>query len=192
MRWCLPTPPPRAVRSRRPRPFPLRPRSFACWYSRVRDRDHAVQRATIPGDPNVSMGNGDGSRSEPDRSNRMTPGRRFLARHACGRRKTLCCLPAPRDKLRHFLTAFLPDLLEVLVSVFFGDRVAADLADAAVEPRPVQLFHFPSALLADLLVEVRAVPLCRSRAPASARLRDGHRAFVPRHLGHPFSPIQVG
>src|SRR5690242_18593022 len=118
----------------------------------------------------------------------------------------LACLSAACDELRDLLAALLADLLEVLVAVLLGDRVAADLADAAVEARAVELLDLLPALLADLLVEVgavalscrpatllpdllvelRSVPLCGGRTPATACLRDGHGAFV---LGHDTSPL---
>src|SRR6266850_2324869 len=71
----------------------------------------------------------------------------------------LACLPTARDELRDLLSALLADLLEVLVTVLLRDRVAADLADAAIEPRTVELLDLLPALLSDLLVEVGAVTL---------------------------------
>src|SRR2546423_8098659 len=156
------------------------------------------------------MGNGDGSRSESDHAGSESAARWFLARSPSCRRRYLCRLPAPRDELGDFLSALLADLFEMLVSVLLGNGVAADLSNASVEARAIELFHFLpallsdllieigtvalcgglAALLADLLVELRAMPLCGRGASAATRFGDSHRSLIPRHRKHPFSPIE--
>src|SRR2546428_2474567 len=158
------------------------------------------------------MGNGDAWPSESDHARPKKAAPRFLARSPCCRSRSLCRLPAPRDELGDFLSTLLAYLFEVLVSVFLGDGVAADLSDAPVEARPVKLLDLLpallsdllvevgamtlrgrlAALLADLLVELRAVSLCRRRASAATRLRDRHRSLVPRHRAPFLSPMEVG
>src|SRR5947207_3417262 len=113
-------------------------------------------------------------------------------------RGLLARLPAASDQLSDLLSALLTDLLEVLVSVLLGDSVAADLSDASVEARAVELFDLLPTLLSDLLVEVRPVAGCGraatlltdllvelgtvtlrcGRSASSASLRDGHGALV--------------
>src|SRR5438270_1474640 len=132
---------------------------------------------------------------------RRETGGRSSARSPRRRRSWSAGLPAAGDELGDLLAALLSDLLEVLVTVLFGHGVAADLPDAAIEARAVELFHLLAALLADLLVEVgtvplrrraaallpdllvelRAVPLRRRGPTLTSGLRDGHRAFVLRH-----------
>src|SRR2546428_7985227 len=147
------------------------------------------------------MGNGDAWPSESDHARPKKAAPRFLARSPCCRSRSLCRLPAPRDELGDFLSTLLAYLFEVLVSVFLGDGVAADLSDAPVEARPVKpLDLLPAllsdllievgamalpaglaALLADLLVELRAMPLRGRGASAATRFGDRHRSLVPRH-----------
>src|SRR5712691_11090215 len=138
------------------------------------------------------MENGDGSRSESDHAHPKKAAPRFLAHSPCRQQRSLCRLPASCDELGDFLSALLADFLEVLVSVFLGNGIATDLADAAVEARPVKLLYLLPALLSDLLVEVGAVPLCGRGASAATSFSDGHRSLVSRHRKHPFSPIEVG
>src|SRR5881397_2366524 len=147
------------------------------------------------------MGSDGGSRSESDHAGLKRAAPRFLARSACRRQRSLCRLPASGDELGDFLSALLPDLFEVLVSVLLGNRVATDLSDATVEARTVELLHLLAALLSDLLVEVgavalrgrltalladllvelRAVPLRGRCAAAATRFGNRHRSLVPRH-----------
>src|SRR5712691_277965 len=158
------------------------------------------------------MENGDGSRSESDHAHPKKAAPRFLAHSPCRQQRSLCRLPASCDELGDFLSAILADFLEVLVSVFLGNGITTDLADAAVEARPVKLLYLLPALLSDLLVEVGAVPLCGGLATllpdllvelramslcgrgasAATSFSDGHRSLVSRHRKHPFSPIEVG
>src|SRR5687767_11161846 len=117
----------------------------------------------------------------------------------------LARLATARDELGDLLAALLPDLLEVLVTVLLRDRVAADLSDATVEPRAVELLDLLPALLPDLLVEVGSVTLRGGAATlladllvelwavslgccgpaASSGFRDGHGSLVPRHATSP-------
>src|SRR5205814_10295902 len=64
--------------------------------------------------------------------------------------------------------------------------LAALLADLLVEVGAVPLCGRTAALLADLLVELRAMALRCGRATLSAGLRDGHRALALGHPGHSF------
>src|SRR2546427_5421555 len=85
-------------------------------------------------------------------------------------RGLLARLPAASDQLSDLLSALLTDLLEVLVSVLLGDSVAADLSDASIEARAVELFDLLPTLLSDLLVEVRPVAGCGRTATLFADL----------------------
>src|SRR5437667_292351 len=70
--------------------------------------------------------------------------------------------------------------------------LATRFADRPVEVGAVPLRGRASALLADLLVELRTMSLRGGRASPPASFGDGHRSFVSWHTRAPFLGDKIG